>query len=204
MQTGDHLSTREEPVTGRVIEIELLALDLTSCTRCVGTLQNIHRALDTVRPVLEMTGAQVQVSTLIIESEEQARQHRFVTSPTVRIDGRDIDFGALESPCDSCTDLCGCDEGTSCRVWRYQGEDYTEAPVGFVVESMLSELFHRDHTSGSDAPVYPRVPENLQRFFKSRSPARSCCSPTGQETCCDSAEKAECCDEAEPETCGCR
>ena len=157
-----------------------------------------------MRPVLETTGAQVHVSTLVIESEEQARQHRFVTSPTVRIDGRDIDLGvALESTCDSYTDLCGCDEGTSCRVWRYQGEDYTEAPVGLVVESMLSEFFQKDHTSGSDALVYPQVPENLQRFFKGTSPARSCCSPTEQETCCDSAEKAECCDESEPETCGC-
>ena len=204
MQTGDHLSTREEPVTGRVIEIELLALDLTSCTRCVGTLQNIQRAIDTVRPVLEMTGAQVHVTTLVIASEEQARHHRFVTSPTVRIDGRDIDIGAaLESTCDSCTELCGCDEGTSCRVWRYQGEDHTEAPVGLVVESMLGELFRGGDTSGSDASVYPGVPENLQRFFKSRSPARSCCPPTEQETCCDSTEKAECCNEAEPETCGC-
>ena len=203
MRTSHQPSTREEAVTGRVIEIELLALDLTSCTRCVGTLPNIQRAIDTVRPVLEMTGAQVHISTLVIESEEQARQHRFVTSPTVRIDGRDIDFGALESPCDSCTELCGCDEGTSCRVWRYQGEDYTEAPVGLVVESMLSELFHRGNTSGSDASVYPGVPENLQRFFKSRSPARSCCSPTEQETCCDSSHKAECCNDPEPEICGC-
>ena len=200
---GHQSSTREEAATGRVIEIELLALDLTSCTRCVGTLQNIRRAIDTVRPVLEMTGPQVHLSTVVIESEEQARQHRFVTSPTVRINDRDIDFGAPESPCESCTELCGCEEGTNCRVWRYQGKDYTEAPVGFVVESMLSELFHRGITSGSDASVYPGVPENLQRFFKSRSPARSCCPPTEQEICCDSAEKVECCDEGEPESCGC-
>ena len=154
MQAGHHPSTLEEAVTRRVIEIELLALDLTSCTRCVGTSRNIQRAIDTVRPVLELTGAQVHVSTVVVESEEQARQHRFITSPTVRIDGRDIDIGAaLESPCDSCSELSGCDKGTSCRVWRYRGEDYTEAPVGLVVESMLSELFRGGNTSSGVAPA---------------------------------------------------
>ncbi len=29
----------------RIVEIELLALDLTTCTRCVGTLENIGKAI---------------------------------------------------------------------------------------------------------------------------------------------------------------
>lgn len=37
-----------------------------------------------------------------------------------------------ESECDSCTDLCGCEEGTRCREWLYQGERYTEAPVPMI------------------------------------------------------------------------
>ena len=202
MQTDHVTSTQEKTSTKRVIEIELLALDLASCTRCVGTLRNIQRAIETIRPVLEMTDAQVHVSSHVIASEEQARQHRFVTSPTVRINGRDIAFETLESTCDSCTDLCGC-EGTSCRVWRYQGEDHTEAPIGLVVESMLCVLFSNGPTSGGGASVYPGVPENLQQFFRSRSTAHACCSPAEQETCCDSEQKATCCDDAEPEACGC-
>jgi len=92
MHTGHQTSKQAETAVPRAIEIELLALDLTSCTRCVGTLENIERAIDTVRPVLEVTGAQVNVRRLVIESEEQARQYRFVTSPTVRINGKDIAF----------------------------------------------------------------------------------------------------------------
>jgi hypothetical protein len=88
------------------IDIELLALDLTTCSRCTGTLANIKRAIETIRPVLETTGRHVVLRTIVIESEPQARQHQFVTSPTVRVNGSDITFETLESRCEDCTDLC--------------------------------------------------------------------------------------------------
>jgi len=209
MHTGHQTSKQAGIAAPRVIEIELLALDLTSCTRCVGTLENIERAIDTVRPVLEVTEAQVNVRRLVIESEEQARQYRFVTSPTVRINGKDIAFETLESKCDSCTDLCGCDEGTNCRVWRYQGKEYTEAPVGLIVEALLHEIGSSDRAGGDGTSVYEEVPENLRRFFTSKSakqPAgtESCCPSTAQVTCCAPGEKAVCCGTSEPGTCGCR
>lgn len=192
----------------RTVEIELLALDLTTCTRCVGTLENIGKAIDAVRPVLEATGARVNVTRRVIASEEQARQHRFVSSPTVRINGRDIVFETLESKCDSCTDLCGCDEGTSCRIWPYQGEEYTEAPVGLVIEALLRELNGGSVAAGTVAGSGD-VPENLRRFFAGRKAAAvpesaACCPPAEQETCCDPLEKAGCCASAAPAACGCR
>jgi glutaredoxin len=113
-----------------VIDIELLALNLSRCTHCVGTLDHIEKAIYIIRPVLEVMEAQVNVRKIVIESEEQARHYQFSISPTIRINGEGIAFETLESKCESCTDLCGYDEGTSCCVWRYQGEEYTEAPVG--------------------------------------------------------------------------
>lgn len=192
----------------RVIDIKLLALDLTTCNRCVGTLENIEKAIDVARPVLEATGAQVNVRKLLIESEEQARQYRFVTSPTVRINGDDIAFETLESQCDSCTDLCGCDEGTTCRVWRYRGEEYTEAPVGLVVEALLHGISSGEGPEDA-APLYEEVPDNLRRFFRSRAAkqraeSESCCSSTTQETCCAPDEKSGCCETSEPSTCSCQ
>ena len=190
-----------------VIEMELLALDLTSCGRCVGSLGNIEKAIDIVRPVLDVLGIQLIVRKLVVESEEQARQYKFVTSPTVRINGRDIAFETVESHCESCTDLSGCDEGTDCRVWRYRGEEYTEAPVGLIVEAILREVFRGHSDSVGDTPAYRGVPENLQRFFRSRSSApatRPCCSEAEQETCCEPTEKSACCDDSEPQTCDCR
>lgn len=197
-----------ETAEPRVIEIELLALDLTRCTRCVGTRDNIERAIEAVSAVLEVTGAQVNVKQLVIESEEQAREVRFVSSPTIRIDGKEIAFESLESQCDSCTELCGCDEGTSCRVWRYQGKEFTEAPVGLIVEALLREIGGGDRTGGDTADA-AELPENLRRFFSSKSAAPSagnerCCPPADQETCCMPESKAECCGSAAPESCSCQ
>lgn len=196
MQTNQQAVEQSE--TGpSVIDIELLALDLTRCTRCLGTLDNIEKAIDVVRPVLEATEARINVRKVVIESEEQARQYRFVTSPTVRINGKDIAFETLESECDSCTDLCGCDEGTHCRVWPYRGEEHREAPVGLVVEAILREIVEsRQHTVEA-TPAYGEVPENLLRFFRCRSAA-----PPATATCCAPSETSGCRDASQPAACG--
>ena len=41
--------------TTRELKIELLALDLDTCTRCTGTLENIETALEAVRGAMEAT-----------------------------------------------------------------------------------------------------------------------------------------------------
>ncbi len=208
MQINIQASKQRKILTPPVIDIELLALDLNRCTRCVGTLDNIESAVDIVRPALDALGAQMNLRKLIIESEEQVLQYELVTSPTVRINGRDIAFETWESQCESCTDISGCDEGTNCRVWLYQGQEYTEAPVGLVVEAVLREIFGGHSDPVGATPAYRGVPENLRGFFRSkaavRPPWQSCCSTAEQETCCEPTEKSACCDASEPDTCGCQ
>lgn len=204
----DNQATKQRGIpTRRVIDIELLALDLDSCTRCVGTLDNIEKAIDIVRPILGVMELQANVRKIVVESEEQARKHEFATSPTVRINGKDITFETIESACDSCTDLCGCDEGTSCRVWSYEGKEYTEAPVGLVVESILRTILDNNPAPKGERPEFGGIPDNLKRFFKSklhrRTAANPCCSPSEQDTCCEPSQKASCCETSETETCGC-
>jgi Domain of unknown function (DUF2703) len=201
-------SSEVAPPRGK-IALELLALDLTSCTRCVGTLANMEEAVRTIQQVLQVTGSDVYVQKILIESEAQARQHHFVTSPTIRLNGRDIAVETLESPCDSCTDQCGCPEGTRCRVWRYQGLEYTEAPVGLIVDAMLRAIYSSQPPVASDPVMYTGVPENLQRVFASRlardyMTASSCCAPAQQEVCCDPSAKSACCAPVETNTCGCQ
>ncbi len=213
MTTSTPSMRSKKSASTRAIEIELLALDLNTCTRCVGSQANLEQALATVQQVLQVTGHEVQVRSILIESEEQARLHNFVTSPTIRINGHDIALETLESHCDSCTDLCGCDEGTNCRVWRYQGHEYTEAPVGMIVDALLREVY-----SGvsplSEAPSVSEVPENLTRFFSSKAakevPVSSCCAPSEQVSCCAPTEKASCCgpspapSSTSTSSCGCK
>jgi hypothetical protein len=189
------------------IDVELLALDLTACTRCVGSLANIEAAVAAVRPVLEATGARVTVSKRIVASEEEARRLRFVSSPTIRVNGRDIAPELLESPCQSCTDLCGCADGTSCRVWQYRGEEYPEAPVGLIIESVLRAVLADDGRSHRTVANVPEVPDNLRRFFHgkaARPPAAPCCSTAERATCCDADQKEGCCHDSQPTACGCR
>ena len=209
MSTNTLTRTGEQVPSARELDVELLALDLDTCTRCVGTLANIEEAIEMVQRVLGVTGTEVRVRKTLIESEERARRHRFETSPTVRVNGRDIAFETLESRCDSCTDLCGCDAGTTCRVWRYGREDYTEAPVGLVVEAILGEVYSETPRVASEPVAYEDVPENLSRFFTGRSAmevaaASSCCSPDEQEACCEPAAKASCCGSGEGGSCECR
>ena len=191
--------------TRRQIEIDLLALDLSSCTRCLGTLDNIETAVKVLRKTLEAGGADVRLRKILIESEESARHHRFSSSPTVRINGRDLVLDTVESKCDSCTDLCGCAEGTSCRVWRYRGTEYHEAPVELIAEALLSQLTENPTL---ELPPYPGVPENLKRFFASRTrqstETGACCPTSEREECCEADDKAACCGTGEASTCGCR
>jgi hypothetical protein len=53
-------------------------------------------ALQRLREVMDEEGISDEVRVIKVETEEQARQLRFVGSPTIRVDGQDID-----SPSDS-------------------------------------------------------------------------------------------------------
>jgi hypothetical protein len=211
-----------EKVVNRVVELEFLYLDLDTCTRCVGTNENLATAVQSVADVLAFTKTELSVNKILIENEEQAREHHFVTSPTIRLNGRDIALEFRESQCDSCTDLCGCAEGTNCREWVYEGAVYTEAPVGLIVEAILGEIFAgaptAAATSTTDAvsalsagvPSTNPVPDNLKNFFAARDSSEtavvsSCCSETEQQTCCEPSAKADCCGPVnESSGCGCQ
>lgn len=205
--TSSHIE-RPRAAMRRQIEIELLALDLSSCTRCVGSLRNIETAVATLRDALKATGMGVRLKKTLVASEEEARRHRFVASPTIRVNGRDLALETVESKCDSCTDLCGCAAGTTCRVWRYLGQDHSEAPVGLIVEALLSQ-FAESSGPAADVPPYGGVPENLRQFFAGRDRqaaaiAGACCSTQEKEVCCEADDKDACCASAEPTACGCR
>ena len=192
----------------RKLDIDFLFLDLNTCTRCVGTNTNLEKALAAVAHVLNLIGVEQKLNKVLIDSAEKAQTHRFVTSPTIRVNGRDIALETKESRCDACTDLCGCNEGTQCRVWSYRGEEYTEAPEAMIVEAVLQEVFRPPQLASAAAAQNPAVPENLQKFFAGQAAknAPACCSTAEQQTCCAPAAKSACCGEAAPPAngCGCK
>jgi hypothetical protein len=75
-----------------------------------------ERLLPTVQRLAERAGAEVQLRR--VESPEEAERERFLGSPTVRVDRRDIDPSASK----------GTDYGLQCRVYRPPGRGPSPIP----------------------------------------------------------------------------
>ena len=69
------------------VRIDFLFLDLTACTRCRGTDSSLGAALTAVADVLQAAGVQVEVNKVHVATEDLAREWRFVSSPTIRVNG---------------------------------------------------------------------------------------------------------------------
>ena len=144
----------------RTVAIDFLYL-ICRHAGAVGTDANIDAALAAVDGVLAATGTRVELRRIHVRSVEQARELRFVRSPTIRVNGRDIAPEPLESECGA--DGCGCGPGASCRLWRYAGRDHAEAPVGLIVDAVLSALY-AGPARGPPAASY-ELPDNLVRVL---------------------------------------
>jgi O-phosphoseryl-tRNA(Cys) synthetase len=139
-------------------------LDLSVCSRCQGTDDTLDAALAETSDVLKAAGIEVMVNKIRVASEEQARQLRFASSPTIRVNGRDIQMEVRESLCESCGDLCG--EEVDCRVWVYQGKEYTVPPKAMIIDAVLREVYGNAGVSAEPVNDFV-VPDNLKHFFQS-------------------------------------
>lgn len=176
------------PAAPRTIDIDFLYIDLTTCTRCRGTDENLGRALDAVGSVLSAAGVAVKLRKTLVDSEEKARAERFVSSPTIRVNGRDVALQTKESRCGSCGDIAG--QATDCRVWTYEGVEYTEAPEALLVDAILRAAYASAPAPAPEPEPYAAVPENLLRFFsaKALNADGPCCPASGSgESCCTPA-----------------
>lgn len=147
----------------RTVEIDFLYLDLSMCGRCKGTDANLDAAMAEVSGILKAAGFDVVLNKINITSRELAVKHQFLSSPTIRVNGRDIEPDVKESACESCGDLCGA--SIDCRVWIYDGMEYTVPPKEFIVNAILREVYSSTRTSAQDAREY-RIPHNLEVFFE--------------------------------------
>ena len=179
--------------SGRKIKIELLALDLDTCGRCMRTDRNLEAALRTAASILREKNVDVEVVKHLVTSEREAERLRFVSSPTIRADGKDIALDLRESPCEDCGELCGCKGGVSCRVWAGNGREHLEAPTEMIVEAILGAAAESPPQEKESALPY-QMPENLRTFFGALSKQRSKGKPAeGRVSCCGPATQSECC-----------
>ncbi|MDF2499435.1 MAG: hypothetical protein K0Q77_149 [Anaerosporomusa subterranea] len=160
-------SNENADIAKRQICIDFMYLDLSICSRCQGTDDTLYAALAEVAAVLKATNVEVTVNKIHVASEEQAYQLRFASSPTIRVNGRDIQMEIRESLCESCGDLCG--DEVDCRVWVYQGKEFNVPPKAMIIDAILREVY-----GSAGNPTNPVddfvVPDNLKRFFQSMQP----------------------------------
>lgn len=196
----------EAPASRQVLLIDFMYLDLESCTRCRGTDANLEAALAQVGHVLDAAGVDAAVRKTLVASVEQARTLGFVSSPTIRVNGADIAPELRESNCAECGEACGCEGSIDCRVWVWQGQEYTQAPSAMIVDAILRAVYS-GVALAAQVPV-AAIPDNVARFFAGKErlaiETASCCSPAEQAACCEPSQKASCCGEAATESCGCQ
>jgi len=142
--------------------IDFLFLDLSVCTRCQGTDSSLDAAITDIANILAATGYEVSVNKINVKTVELAEKFKFLSSPTIRINGQDIQLEVRESLCESCGDLCG--DQVDCRVWIYQGREYNVPPKGMIIEGILKAVYGNQTPVDAGAAPYV-MPENLRNFY---------------------------------------
>lgn len=178
--------TEPSSCCSRLLEVELLALDLSTCGRCTGTEVSVEAALSELRPLLTRLGVGIRFERTVVRTAEEATVRRLLTSPTLRVNGRDVPVELRETACGDCDELCGggpVGAPVDCRAWVWQGKLFTEPPAELIIDAIL-----RSYATAFDAPIVSaaptgsepfRLPENLQRFFAARAAAGSA-TPNGE------------------------
>ena len=171
-------SCGHEVTKDKKILIEYLYLDLNTCERCVGTDQELKEVLDMLRPALLLAGYSFEYRKIEMTTREIAIQHRFLSSPTIRVNGRDLCTSVAENDCGCCGEISGTQ--VDCRVFEYGGETYDVPPETMLAEGILTAIFG---TNESEPPQSEYcLPENLKRFFDGKQNQTEC--GCGGGNCC--------------------
>jgi len=166
-----------EKAPEKKVLVEYLYLDLQTCDRCIGTDRVLDEVMETLTPALELAGYEVEYRKVEMETEELAEQFAFLSSPTIRVNGRDICGSVRETPCGCCGEISGTD--VNCRVFEYLGESYEVPPKAMLAEAILQAVFQPPEC-GCACGGY-QLPENLRAFFEGKS-AQPGCTCSGD--CC--------------------
>ncbi|ELZ76287.1 BFD (2Fe-2S)-binding domain-containing protein [Haloferax gibbonsii ATCC 33959] len=150
----------------RVVTVDLLYLDNQTCERCMGTEDALKNALESVAPILDSFDTTLRVRDIHVTDIDAAEATGLAVSPTIRIDGRDVQPDYVENTCESCGELCECNGDVDCRLWKYRGKEHTTAPVDLLTESLVRAIVsggERAAPTSSEQPYH--VSENLKQFF---------------------------------------
>lgn len=167
--TGKEKNNQQtENISSQLVNIDFLFLDLSVCTRCQGTEGSLDDALESTAELLKNSGYEVKVNKIHIQTEDHAKQERFVSSPTIRVNGFDIQMEVKENHCSTCSSLT---DGASvdCRLWTYKGKEYSTPPKEMIIDAVMSRIYGNkkedDELNGKDAFI---LPDNLVEYFEKK------------------------------------
>jgi hypothetical protein len=165
-----------EKYTRRTVTVDFLYLDNESCDRCMGTEDALEAALERVEPVLNALDVGITVRDVHVSTLEAAEATQLAVSPTIRVNGRDIQPDYIEGTCESCGDLCEGDNNVECRLWQYRGAEHSTAPVGLLVESLVEAIPPDRMQSGEprESQAY-QLSSNVRDFFEESGSDESDC-----------------------------
>lgn len=173
----------EAQATSKVLNVDLLVIDLSTCQRCVPTADQLGVAVDLLSPVAGVLGIELRYREIVVQTPEQAKECALLSSPTIRLNGRDIVQDIRESNCESCGEVTNNNTSVDCREWHYRGEVYFAAPLPLLIESIMGAMLNIDTPPVVLSPL-EELPENLKRFFESKQGKSTCCDPSSSSGCC--------------------
>ena len=147
----------------KTVKIDYLYLDLNTCDRCVGTDSVLEEVIKELVPAFSLAGYRILYRKKEIATERDAVLNRFVSSPTIRVNGYDICDSVKESDCRCCGEISGTQ--VDCRVFEYNGKAYTIPPKAMLAEAILKKAFAPQKIK--PLGIY-KVPDNLRKFFKGK------------------------------------
>lgn len=178
--------TLSKGIQQKRLTLEFLYLDLNVCAPCRATEANLEEALAEVAGLLKAVGVEVSVDKIQVHSLEQALALDFFSSPTLRVNGVDIQLESKESHCSTCSTISGTE--IDCRMWSYQGQEYEAPPKAMIVDALLRAVCDSPGTRRPPkVPISDSARANLKRFFNAKqrnTPATETGVKTNPGTCC--------------------
>lgn len=149
-----------------VVCVEFLYIDNDECDPCTKAETIVEEVVFDINKLLEETGVVIKLIKTYVDSVEHAQEVGLISSPTVRIDGKDLQMDIQEKYCETCSDISG--EEINCRIWTYKEREYSILPKGMLIENILKHIYGTDQSTYPTATERKEVPENIKLFFEGK------------------------------------
>ncbi|MBD3262889.1 DUF2703 domain-containing protein [Candidatus Woesearchaeota archaeon] len=124
--------------------MKIQLLYILDCPWCIKTKKLIRKSLEELR-------VDAEVEETLIDTDEKAKKYDFVSSPTIRIDGKDIQEEVNKDECLPCKELAEQSKGETefvkqecrcgCRTYFYKGKQYPYPPKEMIKDAIKKFLF---------------------------------------------------------------